>query len=883
MAFKIDVIRPDDLLNLHIEGINLRVDTTSGEQAIAAIENPQQPAYLVVQFPPQAIAEEAFFENGFPDPKGIEDQPTKDRVQHDIDLKLKQPALPGLKPPGKNVAVRLGGPSQLVFRVPDGVQIPFTLAGLLDWSGLDLVVSPGADVAADAPLPRGDLAIRAPNPLETAIELPYRLHISPNHSAVWEHAIAVVTHQGRAELWHTRLGHRGQDGVLHPANHTQPLPLRAIWSPDYDPSQTIPSPGTFGKLGALGAMSPADRHQIVVLTSAFSSYAKNIYQAYVPQPFYASQLMLSPLGGWLRSVGAWNPPYKIKPQRTLPPRRWDEVLNLKLLFENSNGDRQEVPSRRPGDRVLGRAAVGAASEVATPPVSRIPVPEPPPTRPTPSPVAPTSTPPGVATQANTLANPLALEQLIDLGNLEVSDRPIDLSSIFLEPKYELGDQLDLSQWVHVASQGRDHYVRIVYEGRFKSLGHRGALIKVTERRFEKAPNSSAPVAYLRQYMYVVVREPLKDYPQEGLPHDGRGMPLKQIRLTTLVTPKIDFPYLAPSLVPGSDRSFWVQVGGQDFRFHAVGTDIAGNQVDFTIPLIFVPNSETAVGMANIEAEYNQPANSQRRQALVPGQRVAFAAPSGDGKDNTSFATQSLNFINEGAGSKTAFFSPRLFKAEVRIPAVEQLVGANTLSSIQLLSDYVTGGGFENAANATGAFAQIVKETAAGVLETAVAGVNFSAEQAGGFATPNLDITTLTRKLGPLGGKVADALADSFDPAAVFGKGLAKIFGAFDLADLISAGGSAEKNAPKMQMRREGTRAIAELDWKPKVETIDLVIIKFTPHLDTVFDVHGVFKKSLVGPANDDFRLTGTLNHFEIFFLKVVQINFDLFSFTAQSG
>ena len=449
----------------------------------------------------------------------------------------------------------------------------------------------------------------------------------------------------------------------------------------------------------------------------------------------------------------------------------------------------------------------------------------------------------------------------------------------MRPQYDLGQQLDLSQWVHTASQGRDHYVRIVYEGRFKSLGHRGALIKVTERRFETLPKSSAPVAFLRQYMYIVVREPLKNYAQEGLPHNGRGMPLKQIRLTTLVTPKIDYPYAgAPAI---TDRSFWIQVGGQDFRFHAVGTDVAGNQVDFTIPLIFVPNSE--LNLAAVEAAYNQPTNSQRRSALVPGQKVAFAVP-GSGKDNTSFATETLNFINEGASNKTDFFSPKLFKADVRIPAVEQLVGSGTVSSIQMLANYVTGGGFENAANATGSFATIVNETAAGVLDAAVAGVKFSAEQAGGFATPNLDITTLTRNLGPLGGKVADALIDKFDPSAVFGKGLAKIFGSFDLADLIPSGGSAEKNAPKMQIRREGTTAIAELDWKPVVHEIDLTIIKFTPtEGKTVFDVHGVFKKSLAGAVADSFLLTGKLNDFEIFFLDVVQINFDLFTFTAQNG
>ena len=55
---------------------------------------------------------------------------------------------------------------------------------------------------------------------------------------------------------------------LSPAN---PAPLRAIWSEDFDrinpPAPTLPDPD----LGRT-AMSPNDRHQIVILTSAFHGY-----------------------------------------------------------------------------------------------------------------------------------------------------------------------------------------------------------------------------------------------------------------------------------------------------------------------------------------------------------------------------------------------------------------------------------------------------------------------------------------------------------------------------------------------------------------------------------------------------------------------------------
>jgi hypothetical protein len=61
------------------------------------------------------------------------------------------------------------------------------------------------------------------------------------------------------------------------------------------------------------------------------------------------------------------------------------------------------------------------------------------------------------------------------------------------------------------------------------------------------------------------------------------------------------------------------------------------------------------------------------------------------------------------------------------------------------------------------------------------------------------------------------------------------------------------------------------------------VIKFQKHDDTQLAVHGEFKKTLGAPADDQFTLTGDLNHFNILLFKVMQINFNLFSFKAQSG
>jgi len=187
MALKVDLIRPDDLLNLQVELINLAVDTTDAAHPTITPISPQQPSYLVVHFPPQTIVEQAFFETSEINqkiPKGELPgvvEPDKTRVNRDQALTDNPLLSPGY------VASRLGGTSRLVFRVPTDARIPFTIEGLLDWSKLELVVSPIADVAFGAEPPEAALTIRppiAPNDEpqtvpETTIELPYRLTFRP--------------------------------------------------------------------------------------------------------------------------------------------------------------------------------------------------------------------------------------------------------------------------------------------------------------------------------------------------------------------------------------------------------------------------------------------------------------------------------------------------------------------------------------------------------------------------------------------------------------------------------------------------------------------------------------------------------------------------------
>src|SRR5262245_4766287 len=250
MAFTTEITRPEDLLHLKIHGHNLTPEDDGERGAALVVEAQAQPAYLVVTFPPQTIAEEAMFESSIVPadvPPGKTDRPS--------------PQPTGTPDPPGTIEARIGHPSRLVFQVPANARIPLTVQGLLDWSTFTLRVHPIAGIGPN-PTPAeiaAAPAIRRPNEDETAIELPYRLVISPGADTRWTHHRLPFTVNGRTELWHTRLLQES-GGVPSELSPESPAPLRAIWSDDFGKRVGAADP-----LG-LSAMAPNDRHQIVVLT-----------------------------------------------------------------------------------------------------------------------------------------------------------------------------------------------------------------------------------------------------------------------------------------------------------------------------------------------------------------------------------------------------------------------------------------------------------------------------------------------------------------------------------------------------------------------------------------------------------------------------------------
>jgi hypothetical protein len=788
---RVAVIRPADLLHFELELVNLRLATDGG----AARMTPRKagsPSYLIVHLQPQHITEKAYFESEVP---ATSEQP---------------------EPPP--VAARLSGPSRLVFSVPSNQpEIPYTLEAVLDaCSSLPLKV-PRTALPPDPPpsriigpvgimhqlrrrarpirpLRQRGLAVRSdratmvaaqpaasttlhpvrpdidlmlpppsePGPLETAIEAPYRLFLSPHRKSAWAHAVAPVPGvTGRYELWHTRLAVRADDGSVDEENRHYRT-LRAVWSPDYNPDDPPdhypyePESPPYQKGDPYRmSLDARDRHEIVPLSSDWTNPA-GAKPSYKPLPIRAERFMLSTLGAWIDSRGVWDPE-----------------------------------------------------------------------------------PAGLAVE----------------------------------------------EWRHRASMARDHYVRVVTRGYLFPFRHRASLVKVTERKLRPVPDGPLKgklAAYLFQRQYIVVREPEITYSYAWLGTEGQKLdrqnPFKTVRITTLVTPKLDPADLNDNDIDNKGQQvFWPHVAQKPFLFHLIGEDWRGERSELTTPLIFVETTyaQSKALLDLVVADFDAKGGARDMQ----GQGVAFAEESEDKPGDTTLDTQSITFGGK-IPSKSQGYEPRFYptmtEAEVRIPAVEAITGGEpsriNISQIYIDNSYAAG------PNSGQVFAELVD----------VSPLRFPADRSGGLVTPDMDISCLSRKSGPVGGNPASIANDSFDPEEFFGTAGAMILGGLELFKILDPGGTSD-NAPKLTNTMiypggdqsklpEGVRT--DISWSPTLTSHPL----FTPR--GTLSIDGYLVTWLDG-KEPEYSITGELTDFDINLIGTTEtfliLSFNKLYFNTSSG
>lgn len=742
----LEMERPQDMLALKFQFKNMWLST--GANPVIRLRDKNKEGQIAVIFPPQHVAEEAFFHTDDPPALNIAVPIGDVEVRRILGLDADAPLTEALRnqakkavegdyqvPPkttGTDSAVpqtRLSEPTRLVFTLPKGdTKIPFHLEDLLNWEDWTPQVVPAAHTGVPTDNYDKLPPIVDPGTDYTSIELPYRVKLSPSDLGRWAHSRKAAKYETDAtELWHTRLAvakltSKGLPSGKFDESNTKDRIARAVWSPDFVPVSrtctTDPNAPQFPPhySGATAAdpfrmsLDADDRCELVHLTSNYQIPKPGPTcidkptndQLLPPAPVSIENLILTSTGGYLKSIGVWNP-----------------------------------------------------------------------------------------------------------------------------AKIDANHQLTVEQWRHIATLGRDQYARVVYKGYLLPFGHRASLVKVTERKFAVSANAqNGVVAILHQRMFIVVHDPIKDFPVMGQPNGARQFPFKRVEAITLITPDI---YPPPSPSDGnknqSQSLFWPHVSGDAFQFHFRFTDSAGGVSDASLPVVF---ADAAVAQAKDRASSSATGNFCSADAITLYNAGKAIGADDDPWVSTDFSNQKMSFAPAAKPGDTQYdagilafetlgiaatqnpldlyandlpyFYPAIQYARISSSSIKRVTNNNNPTRVVFFQDYLTFG-FDPKNNRGEVFLQTHDPN----ILTLGFGKTASVDKAGGLSNPDVAVAGFSRKSGPVGGRPTAApdnkppanppapsaslstySSGNFNPADFFG-GLtsAKILGGIKLSDIIA--------------------------------------------------------------------------------------------------
>ena len=364
--------------------------------------------------------------------------------------------------------------------------------------------------------------------------------------------------------------------------------------------------------------------------------------------------------------------------------------------------------------------------------------------------------------------------------LQVSDLALSSLGAWMDWAGAFDETATITDYRHIATMGRDSYVRVSYPGFLFPFGHKCVYVEVSERRIEDRQN---PVARLIKRRFIVIRESTRTY-------SAADNPFSSVTITPAVTPDLD---------PQPDGTLFVpQRGHVPYQFTLTVTDRAGDTHVLAAPLVFVrlatddaTGSVRVVTTENVPYFYSSTLINGRHVNVIDGtgRHVAMASPEKPG--DSVFEVSTLTFAGDIESAKiivpgpigrasrvllktiAIWSEPRLAQASLVVPAMRQLTPSSPTVDVAYAEVY-TGGG----ANPAGMLLTLINSV----------GVNFSSgsDRSGGLISPNMRIGGISRSLGVVGDDGTGPLTTSgtFDPTAFFEGALPKLFGLFALTDVL---------------------------------------------------------------------------------------------------
>ena len=735
------VLRPRDLVVLDVLGFGLQSAESEGK---LHLEPAEEDAYLEVRYTFQHLHEAAE-----PEPNGPSPFP----------------------PTPIPVPVRAANGSRLVYDVPEGEQIPYSVKGVLAaMSRLPLRVAPLA-----TPRPgRRRFSAGAFADAHTSVVLPGGVRLlSSAEGLVLAPPTrgAVATPSRPRDLLSNAL-------ALRTARHLL-VNERAV-----DLSGTV-RPGTSLGPGGFTFEPP------VVRPRRQRPRAPEADETAIEAPF---RLILSPsvLGGFTHALK----PQRVEPDpaRVHDPERvelWHSRLGVRRVDEDGvvtvdeTTDRQKIVRAvwtrdlddPPPDLITFLASLTAEDREA---------------------LVRESADPAYATPEPVSAEKLSLSSLG--AWLELHGRWDDTP--YLDTPHIV------TRWDHEAASGRDFYVRVDQPYYVYPTGHKAVLVTITERKIKEVTN---PQARLYQRKFLLFKDPLRTY-------SSRTWPFTQIRIRPLATPNLDFtfPPSTPPDVAGSVGSwgndlFWPMVDGARYQFLLDCLDHEGRRVILRAPLLAVSATMgDAAERAAVEQAYRDDGDH-----VVPGDGQSVAMGPITVPGDTAYETVTFGFDGTAeVGTST----PTLAEADIVVPAMQHLAPNADQVTVSYATAYAASG-FEGA-NAT---AQVMLKLSTQAL------IQFGdgTDRAGGFVQPDLPVDGLSRVLGIVGdvdSVVSPATPGlEFDPDQFLANVAPMLFGLFKLTDILAVAGL--DKAPRFVTEQLDKIAALLADVDDLVSTVDRAVAR----------------------------------------------------------
>jgi hypothetical protein len=432
-----------------------------------------------------------------------------------------------------------------------------------------------------------------------------------------------------------------------------------------------------------------------------------------------------------------------------------------------------------------------------------------------------------------------------------------------------GEQQQLiNNYEHDIDFGRDTHVRLVSHGHLSS-GHPAILIRVRRRVFiGGCPDigfaDDEAVAFLDTVNTIMIEDPVVDVGALSGAYGGeaRDMPFRVLRMVTTSAPGIDDPPFAAEGIP----PFWVQSRGQDFRFAPQGTDWSGQVIDFSSPLVFIPDHSAS------PATFSQVFHSggaQRRTVGVGSKPVALIQPSAAAPPMTVESVV-LGFQQAIPGVTSSPVLPVVASVHVIVDAATHFTGVRSAVEAvwhQAYRDH----GLDAAANKLGAYLSLPRPLTIGFGDP---------RRVGGLAQPDMTIAALTLAKG--------AVPAGFDLPGLPDVNLikqqfsgAKLLGFVPLKDIVDFGSLTEP--PELSHKITTTEAVLTYDFKAPLHHIEGdSMLQPIPGSNASVHLRAVVSRRFADGATAT-TISGNLTKIQLSVAKIVTLSFDSLEFHADPG